>query len=460
MAVLDLYTPRINVRQQESEFRRKLLVGSLQKSAEDLFDYATKMAYNKRAFAGQEAEAAKAYQQLEFDREKMQHEEQARKLSTTAWTIANAPEMATPQMVSDLEQQMRDFTGSPVTFQRDQQGNPIIPDNLKTIFKVGFLDDKGMPNLEGFKTLHEINKPYSDLGQAIADYQNLRNNGLASNSPEAQGLMKKILDLNNFPDPVRRIINKDIDAGDWDGAWDKVVALKQAGAARNTNEFKVLTPNEQAEERLVIAGQVKTKLQEVQAAWDKVKTKMYSTGMGAETLNNALSYAGYGDPDLTELHRRVNEFQGIQLRLMAGLNMTANEERLAKSYLVNNQIPMSQFDTALKLNQSWADQNYNDRWFFTTVLGRAGEKGGIAVPPTPSPPQDISKPSAAQENQGTPPLNQDPSLKASQAEQERLRQKGRQRTRRQIKPTSSPPGQMSPQSQLFLRSLDQYNATV
>jgi hypothetical protein len=472
--VVDLYTPRIAAEQQERESKRRFFAETMGSAAKELFQYSINKQLIDKAYAEIEANAKLKLLDVAQKEKQQARENLGKQLNATAFTLAAAPEMASEEAKGKLESELRDYTGTDFAFPRDPNtGKITIPDNLLQIFKVGFLDEHGMPNLQGYKTLAEINAPMSDIGKLINDYQKLKKSGIPDEDPQMQGLLKKITAATDFPDPVRRIIDKDIEAGNWGDAWRKVLELHAAGAPK-AGDVKIVTPSAESQERLLIAGQARTKLAEVRAAWDKVKVKNAdwlnpATGIGAETLNNIWSRMNWSDPDVTEFQKRVNEFEAIQIRLMAGLNQTAQEAMRTKGYLINNQLPMGQFETTLKLNQNWADQNYDDRWFMTTVLGGTGEPKGVAAPPPPSGPRPLEKPTAAKENQGTQPKNappqapdvsNDPSLKASRAEQERLRKKAQQKLRRERPTGGGDAMPQSPQSMLFLRNLERYNAIV
>jgi len=154
------------------------------------------------------------------------------------------------------------------------------------------------------------------------------------------------------------------------------------------------------------------------------------------------------------------------VRLTAGLNQTEMEMLRAQGYLLNNQIPWSQFQETLNLNKRWAATDYDTRWIQQAIRagavpgGVGGGKGRGVVPPPvetekpPLPGVPSGKGKAAEENKSGlsgPGDTGKSNLGVVHDRIEELKRKNKQRAPQPQQPQSSP------QSMLFQRNLE-YNA--
>src|SRR5262249_36439881 len=196
------------------------------------------------------------------------------------------------------------------------------------------------------------------------------------------------------------IINHTIETQGYAAGFNQLLELKKAGAAGGT-DVKVQLPSEQAEEKLHVAQLANGQRADIQQTWDQSVARATkggcarpAGGKGAETVNNLLAWVGWDDPLVTSLQKQVSNYNQTQVRLTAGLNQTEMEMLRAQGYLLNNQVPWSQFQETLDLNKRWAATDYDTRWVQQAIRagavggGVGGGKGRGVVPP----PVDVEKP--------------------------------------------------------------------
>src|SRR5262249_8690655 len=372
MPVVDLYTPRIETRKRAREFNIAQAQKGFQDAASTLMDWAKNKALIDKAFMETAMKAEAQKNQNVWEEKLRQNEWLSRNINTATYVLTNFPD-ADPNdtLKLGLEKDISGVTGTPFQFPRDPQtGRPVIdPTTLQRMQRLGGIDPKtGGTNIEGQKLWVEANKPESNIGKLVTDYQNYVLQGGKADDQIGQGYMKQILDSKDLADPQRVIINHTIETQGYAAGFNQLLELKKAGAAGGT-DVKVQLPSEQAEEKLHVAQLANGQLADIQQTWDQIVARAKkggwgrpAVGKGAETVNNLLAWVGWDDPLVTSLQKQVSNYNQTQVRLTAGLNQTEMEMLRAQGYLLNNQVPWSQFQETLDLNKRWAATDYDTRW--------------------------------------------------------------------------------------------------
>jgi len=405
MAVVDLYTPRIEEEGRNKRFKQENLTNTLGEAAKQLFNYSINKQLIDKAYAEIEAKA-------QTERMKSQWEDKmnANELANRRW---NSSKVALAQNPNDQQawQVYSDNMFEATGVRPDEQRKKDIIDHLSGLT----IDPKtGGYTAEAQRIMADANKMESPTGQLLSDYYKLRERGVSNDDPAVQSIFGQLAkqaatDINAQAGEYLRHIYETQGPEAAAGVYEY---WKTLGPPSSTN-VNVKLPGEGERKSVVDAIVAKKKIEMIRSLYNQVKAKYGNwintpTGTGAELAQGIISKLPASivksDKLITEFQKAVNDYGAVWTHAITGAQHSDREtERYIGSTfsggsLIANHLGKDEFEATLDFNQRQAT-DYLDQMLSTQ------EGYGLRTPPPGAgrgepPPAGAPEGAAAKENKG------------------------------------------------------------
>src|SRR5262245_22448619 len=312
MAVIDLYTPRIEEEGRMKRFKQENLTQTTGEAAKQLFNYSINKQLIDKAYAEIEAKAESERMKAKWD-DKMKGNELAnRRWNSSKIALTQNPN--DPQAWQVYSDNMFEATG----VRPDETRKKDIIDHLSALT----IDPQtGGYTPEAQRIIADGQKMESPTGQLLSDYYKLRERGVSNDDPAVQSIFAQLAknaatDINQQAGEYLRHV---YETSGPEAAAAVYEYWKTLGPPSGTN-VKIQMPQEGERKAVVDAFVAKGKIANIRNMYNQVKAKYANwfntpTGVGAETIQGVLSKMPQSlvkaDPLLTEFQKAVNDYAAV-----------------------------------------------------------------------------------------------------------------------------------------------------
>jgi len=325
MAVIDLYSPRIQTEEKAREFNTQNLTGTLNEAAKQLFSYSINKQLIDKAYAEIAAKAEGERSKNAWQDKMKANELAARRYNTSMLALqANPDDPMAWQVYSD---NMFDYSG----VRPDISHKKDVIDHLREHMvnpTTGGMSD------EASRAIGEANKLEGPVGEIISNYRKLKEQGVADDDPKMKMLQDAFIKETSTTidqqagNMIRDVVSTHgLAAGV--GLYEYWKTLGPPGASTNV---KVQMPQEGERKAVYDAINVKSQLENIRNLYNQVKTKYGNwlntpTGAGAETINSVLGRIPgmKSDKQIAEFQSAVRDFQAGWVHAITGAQHSDKE---------------------------------------------------------------------------------------------------------------------------------------